>query len=625
MKKKITVVYLFCLLSFFIYPCSAANTFTNPGFESGITGWTTVSTGTGTGAVDVDAWTERNDTKSLRLYSYAAAAGKSYTASASQSIDIDASTLIFSIYNSDQSSPNTDTSRFRLYIDSDILLEYNDDNANFRQVSVDVSDYQGNHVVKFESYSYTSVSAMASYLAYIDNVYLASSYTPPPLSISSYSPSSNPTSYYETSQAFSVTLNQTANNTWYVDNVLRKTENSVLTTTYSNSTAPVGSHAVMCNSTNANGSTSRSWTWTVKEIPGLTVALLDESTGDRITPSSVRLYNTTFTRNGEINESTQSAFINYLNMSDGEYILSGSADGYYSAHGSINLTLATDTEAYMYLVSSDENASSTGLYQRFRLIDNTNTYTLSDCQIRIDKAYDSGTATVYESYFDYQGYTASWLTSTDMYIMYIICPDRTISYGYLAPDPDGLIEIVISDTLPELWDGWLNYEITADNSTETISISYQSQKTLSSAQMWVYYAENETQAYYTNSTSTNGSLYYTGDNSVIYRVRFLATATGGDTKEVIQLISWTSDGIQPERLPLLPADAPDWLKNFVSAGLIILTVLIFGAIRYDIACIIGTLVAAFLWYTGNIKIEGAVIAACAIIAVAAYMHRSRRE
>ncbi|MFA0823486.1 MAG: hypothetical protein ACC612_11450 [Methanomethylovorans sp.] len=489
--------------------------------------------------------------------------------------------------------------------------------------TTNITGYSGIHNL---SLGYEDLSSSSVANGFVDDVSISyvTAHTVP-ISISSYSPSSSPTSYYGSSQAFSVTLNQTANNTWYVDNVLRKTENNAKTTTYSNSTAVVGSHTVRCNSTNANGSTSLSWTWTVSDIPGLTVALLDESTGDRITPASVRLYNTTFTRDGEINDSTQSAFINYLNMSDGEYILSGSADGYYSAHGSINLTLATDTEAYMYLVSSDENASSTGLYQRFRLIDNTNTYTLSDCQIRIDKAYDSGTATVYESYFDYQGYTASWLTSTDMYIMYIICPDRTISYGYLAPDPDGLTEIVITDTLPDLWNGWLNYEISADNSTETISISYESQKTLTSAQMWVYYAENKTQAYYTNSSSTNGSLYYTGDNSIAYLVRFLATATDGETREVTQLISWTSDGIQPERLPLLPADAPDWLKNFISAGLIILTVLIFGAIRYDIACIIGTLVAAFLWYTGNLKIEGAVIAACAIIAVAAYMHRSRRE
>lgn len=495
--------------------------------------------------------------------------------------------------------------------------------GSFTQITANISGYVGTHNIR---YGIKDSTFSDGFTMFIDNV-VVNYYeaVPASLSIVSYTPSSGPTSYIGSTQAFSVTLNQTANSTWYVDDILRKTENSVSTTTYSNSTAPVGSHTVRYNSTNANGSTSLSWTWVVSDIPGLTVALLDESTGDRITPSSVTLYNTTFTRAGDINESTQSAFINYLNMSDGEYILSGSADGYYSAHGSLNLTLATDTEAYMYLVSSDENASSTGLYQRFRLIDNTNTYTLSDCQIRIDKAYDSGTATVYESYFDYQGYTASWLTSTDMYIMYIICPDRTISYGYLAPDPDGLVEIVITDTLPELWDGWLNYEISADNSTETISVTYESQKTLSSAQMWVYYADNDTQAYYTNSSSTNGSLYYTGDNSITYRVRFLATATDGDTREIIQLISWISGGIQPERLPLLPADAPDWLKNFVSAGIIVLCVLIFGAIRYDIACIIGTLLAGFLWYSGNLKIEGIIIAVSAIIAVAAYMHRSRRE
>lgn len=448
-------------------------------------------------------------------------------------------------------------------------------------------------------------------------------YTAPPLSISAYSPASGPTSYIGSAQNFSVTLNMSANSTWYVDGITRKTQSGT-TTTYSNSSAPLGSHSVMCNSTDGDSSTSISWTWTVSDIPGLTVALLDQSSGSRITPASVTLFNTTYTNTGEINETGQYAFLSYIGMTDGEYILSATADGYYPAHGNVNLTLATDTEAYMYLVADDVN-DSTALYERFRLIDNSHQYNLSDCQVRLDKVYDSGVATVFQSSFDYQGYAATWLSVTDQYMLYVICPDRTVTYGYFTPDPDGLVEIVITDSLPELWNEWLNYEISGDPDTGLISAVYESQKAIDVVDVWITYSENSTQAYHSNSTAANASFYFSGNTDYTYLVRMVAAAADGETLEVSQMITWDSGGVQPERLPMLPADAPDWLKNMLSIAFILLCVLVLGEIRYDLASIIGGLLTAFFWYTGNLKVEGGVVAVIAIIAVAAYMHRSRRE
>jgi hypothetical protein len=166
--------------------------------------------------------------------------------------------------------------------------------------------------------------------------------------------------------------------------------------------------------------------------------------------------------------------------------------------------------------------------------------------------------------------------------------------------------------------------VTTDNSTGLMSLSYESEKELTSAEFRIYY-ENESLVYSASTTTISGSFSFVGDNSTSYLIRFLATATDGDTQELSRVVSWTGSGVQPERLPLLPTDAPDWLKNALSVFLIILAVIIMGAIRYDIACVLGTLMAVFLWYTGNLKIEGIIIAVLAIIALAAVMHRARRE
>lgn len=538
----------------------------------------------------------------------------------SQSVDLtNAQSLTFFGYNGGSS-----TRFYSVRIDGvQIYSSYAGSPTWYNHTTTNITGYTGYHTVAIGLQDNDASGSMSVFLDDVSIRY-ASAPPAPPLSISSYSPSSGPTSYYEATQAFSVTLNQIANSTWYVDNILRKTENSVKTTTYSNSTAGVGSHTVRCNSTNANGSTSLSWTWTVSDIPGLTVALLDESSGSRITPASVTLFNTTYTNTGDINETGQYAFLSYIGMTNGEYILSATADGYYPAHGNVNLTLASDTEAYMYLVADDVN-DSTALYERFRLIDNSHQYNLSDCQVRLDKVYDSGVATVFQSNFDYQGYAATWLSVTDQYMLYVICPDRTITYGYFTPDPDGLVEIVITDTMPELWNEWLNYEISGDSDSGLISAVYESQKSIDVVDVWITYSENSTQAYHSNSTAANASFYFSGNTDYTYLVRMVATAADGDTIEVSQMITWDSGGVQPERLPMLPTDAPDWLKNMLSIAFILLCVLVLGQIRYDLASIIGGLFTAFFWYTGNLKVEGGVVAVIAIIAVAAYMHRSRRE
>ncbi|MDY0386395.1 MAG: S-layer protein domain-containing protein [Methanolobus sp.] len=63
---------------------------------------------------------------------------------------------------------------------------------------------------------------------------------------------------------FSVSINESANVTWYVDNTSVKSVVNQTSDTYS-ATEPVGEHNVTVFATNSNGSSSFKWTWTVNE------------------------------------------------------------------------------------------------------------------------------------------------------------------------------------------------------------------------------------------------------------------------------------------------------------------------------------------------------------------------
>jgi len=81
--------------------------------------------------------------------------------------------------------------------------------------------------------------------------------------IISYSPSTPVTSTSGDTQTFSITTNILGNVTWYLDSVEVFNETSVTNSSYSNSTAAIGTYNVTVITTNTNGSNSMTWDWTV--------------------------------------------------------------------------------------------------------------------------------------------------------------------------------------------------------------------------------------------------------------------------------------------------------------------------------------------------------------------------
>ncbi len=88
-----------------------------------------------------------------------------------------------------------------------------------------------------------------------------------PLSISSFSPSSDPTTIQGTAQTFNVTLNRNANVTWYMNGTQVQTDTGVISAGYTNSTVTVGTWNVTASATDGIDTVSRTWNWTVNAQP----------------------------------------------------------------------------------------------------------------------------------------------------------------------------------------------------------------------------------------------------------------------------------------------------------------------------------------------------------------------
>ncbi len=63
-------------------------------------------------------------------------------------------------------------------------------------------------------------------------------------SISDHDPASDPTSAVGVNQDFSVSINETSNVTWYLNDIQFETDENTTAATYSNNTAPAGTYEV---------------------------------------------------------------------------------------------------------------------------------------------------------------------------------------------------------------------------------------------------------------------------------------------------------------------------------------------------------------------------------------------
>ena len=103
--------------------------------------------------------------------------------------------------------------------------------------------------------------------------------------ISGPSPASDPTSTVGNEQSFSVNINETANVTWFLNDVELETDENTTTASYSNDTASAGSYEVKAVAENGNGSDEYTWTWTVSNAANETLEITDSNPTDE-TPDS---------------------------------------------------------------------------------------------------------------------------------------------------------------------------------------------------------------------------------------------------------------------------------------------------------------------------------------------------
>lgn len=93
-----------------------------------------------------------------------------------------------------------------------------------------------------------------------------------PPAIIGYAPTSPVNDTADSARAFNITIDQTANVTWYLNGTFIKTDTSITYANYTNTSAKAGIWNVSVIVTNPNGSTIKSWTWNVEQVyqpPGI--------------------------------------------------------------------------------------------------------------------------------------------------------------------------------------------------------------------------------------------------------------------------------------------------------------------------------------------------------------------
>ncbi|KKH97491.1 hypothetical protein EO95_05820 [Methanosarcina sp. 1.H.T.1A.1] len=139
---------------------------------------------------------------------------------------------------------------------------YLDGNFLYTNQSVDSSSYTsssatvGTHTIKVEAANINGTADPQSWTWTVGT-------TVPVITLSDPS-SSSVSNNVGDSKKFTATVNQISNMTWYLDGNFLYTNQSVDSSSYTNSSAKVGTHTIKVEAANVNGTAeSKSWTWTV--------------------------------------------------------------------------------------------------------------------------------------------------------------------------------------------------------------------------------------------------------------------------------------------------------------------------------------------------------------------------
>lgn len=351
-------------------------------------------------------------------------------------------------------------------------------------------------------------------------------------------------------------------------------------------------------------------------LDAVQIRVFDERTGTNVTPSQIRLYSESINKFAVFNSTTNTSTVSYNGLSTGKHVLQVAADGYYPRRAILQVDTTGRSDFSVYL--PDEN--ETVIYDTFKIIDNSISYRYSDIIVRLDKPLQDGTATVFSSYLDFAGTAATYLIASDQYILYIITPEETLTYGWLTPDADGQIEITLNGiTIQPYYDKWYSYNYSVSNGL--VNLDYSAKNNISHANFII---SNSTAEKYNVSASTNtGSFNYAITSNETLTVYFELVREDGAAFSNF----WIIPGSEAEK-SVFPESYPQWLKNSVVTALAILCILGFSSYRVEVGMALGVGIVGLAYLWGEYEINqstGYTIALMAFITIIEFVIQQRKE
>jgi len=352
-------------------------------------------------------------------------------------------------------------------------------------------------------------------------------------------------------------------------------------------------------------------------LNALNIYVYDEKTGAQILPSNVVVYNEDISQEATVSNITKVASLEYTNLTTGKYIVNvNAADEYYSRRAIMLVDVTSLSELNVYLPSENE----TVIYNTFKIIDNSMEYSFDEMVVRLDKPLQSGTETIFSSYLDFAGTTATYLIATDQYILYIITPEETINYGWLTPDIDGQIDITLNGiTIEPYYDTWYSYNYSV--LSWVVNLDYSSTEDISYANFII--SNSTAEKYNATALTASGSFNYVIDTNETLNVYFELVREDGATFSDF----WMIPGSDAEKT-VFPESYPQWLKNSVVTALAILCILGFSSYRVEVgmALGVGIVSVAYLWGEYEInKSTGYTVALLAFIVIIEFVIQQRKE
>ncbi|MDJ1420669.1 MAG: carboxypeptidase-like regulatory domain-containing protein [Candidatus Methanoperedens sp.] len=176
-----------------------------------------------------------------------------------------------------------------------------------------------------------------------------------PLSIIFSSPVSDPVTTVGIEQTFEINLNRNADVTWYIDGSIVQTDLSVVSASYTNSTANIGMYNVTATASDSYDSVSRTWSWTVIAQPTYSVSgYVFDNYGSGL--GDVLVQNDSYQ-----NTTIASGYYLITGLLNGTYNLSFSKAGFDTGYFEVTVSGADIINANITIYDTTSPAQVTGL------------------------------------------------------------------------------------------------------------------------------------------------------------------------------------------------------------------------------------------------------------------------